>query len=152
MNSDILSNIGNVLVEQIKSVMSDKRIDNTKKTSGSIHKQSSENNLKILGYSPPIEQLEKGRPPGKFAPVEPIREWVRTKLGISDEKEIKSVGFLVNRKIAFEGTNIYIDNSKGLELKNVQQNGIDLIKSQIGEEIRINLKSEINNKLKGLLK
>ena len=54
-----------------------------------------------------IYYLQYGRKPGKFPPVNVIREWVQTKLGITDEKERNSIAYLIGRKIANEGTLIY---------------------------------------------
>ena len=49
------------------------------------------------------EVIEMGRRPGKgFPPVAPITLWAIRKLGVAD-KEAKSVGFLIARKIAKEG-------------------------------------------------
>lgn len=47
--------------------------------------------------------MELGRRPGKFPPSAPIQLWVKRQLGISDPKEIRSVAFLVSRKIARAG-------------------------------------------------
>ncbi len=47
--------------------------------------------------------VELGRRPGKRQPpIEPIALWARRKLGVSD-KEARSVGFLIARKIGREG-------------------------------------------------
>lgn len=50
-----------------------------------------------------IEWVERGRRPGKFPPIDAITLWVRRKLKV-DPKLLKSVGFLVARKIAKKGT------------------------------------------------
>ena len=48
--------------------------------------------------------MESGRRPGaKFPPVQAMLFWVKTRLGIEDEKLAKSVAFLVGRKIAKKG-------------------------------------------------
>ena len=56
------------------------------------------------------EVRELGRRPGKgFPPPGPIELWVRSILGV-DEKKVKSVAFLVARKIAvkgFEGAHMF---------------------------------------------
>lgn len=50
------------------------------------------------------EVIEHGRRPGKaMPPVEPIARWARSILGITDEKEARSVGFAIARKIAVKG-------------------------------------------------
>lgn len=63
-----------------------------------------------------LEFLDKGRGSGKFPNLEAIEKWVRTKLNITDNREAKQVTFLVGRKIAKLGTEIFKDNSKGLQL------------------------------------
>ena len=56
------------------------------------------------------EVIEMGRRPGKgFPPVAPITLWAIRKLGVAD-KEAKSIGFLIARKIArqgFEGAHMF---------------------------------------------
>lgn len=91
-----------------------------------------------------IFYLDKGRGPGKFPPVQNIRDWVRSKLGISDEKEINSVAFLVGRKISETGTEIFKDNSKGIELDKM----IDETLEEIYKELPEVLFLEINTFLK----
>jgi hypothetical protein len=57
---------------------------------------------------------ERGRRPG-WPPREPIEYWVRRKLGISGDKEVRSVAFLVARKIARVGTTGAAMAHKGVE-------------------------------------
>jgi hypothetical protein len=66
-----------------------------------------ENNVLRVYAEDYIYYLQYGRKPGKFPPVNVIREWVQTKLGITDEKERNSIAYLIGRKIANEGTLIY---------------------------------------------
>lgn len=47
--------------------------------------------------------IEKGRRPGKYVPVDPLRDWIKEKLKITNEKELASVSFLINRKIKKHG-------------------------------------------------
>jgi len=47
--------------------------------------------------------MEYGRRPGKFPPPGPMQLWVRRKLRISNQKDIRSIAFLVSRKIARAG-------------------------------------------------
>lgn len=49
------------------------------------------------------EVVEKGRRPGKGVPRGVLRGWIQKKLGISGEKELASVEFLINRKIKLKG-------------------------------------------------
>lgn len=68
------------------------------------------------------EQLVNGREPGAFPPVANIEQWIIDK-GISySDISLSSLAFLIARKIANEGTNIF------------QQGGTDLIDSVITPE------------------
>lgn len=58
----------------------------------------------VVGSAQPhIAYIELGTKP-HFPPIEALEDWVRVKLGISDEKKIHDVAFLVARKIAARGT------------------------------------------------
>lgn len=52
---------------------------------------------------PHVAYIELGTKP-HFPPVEALEDWVRIKLGISDEKRIHDVAYLIARKIAARGT------------------------------------------------
>lgn len=47
--------------------------------------------------------VETGTRP-HFPPIEPLEDWVQQKLGIEDERERRSVAFLIARKISVKGT------------------------------------------------
>lgn len=70
-------------------------------------------------------QLIDGRKAGKFPPISDIMQWVKDK-GIAKnaakESEIKSIAFLIARKIAREGTNYY------------KRGGTDLVSSVVTPE------------------
>jgi hypothetical protein len=53
-----------------------------------------------------IRVLETGRKPGKRPPMQPILEWVETKVRPTDISA-KSLAFLIARKIGKEGTLLY---------------------------------------------
>lgn len=53
-----------------------------------------------VGYAVPVEA--GARP--HFPPRGPLELWVRRKLGIADEREVRSVAFLIGRAIARRGT------------------------------------------------
>lgn len=50
--------------------------------------------------------VEKGRKPGKFPPKQPILDWIEAK-GIVADISKESLAFLIQRKIAKEGTTAY---------------------------------------------
>ena len=48
--------------------------------------------------------VEYGRRAGKFPPIDVIAEWVHKKLRVKDERESRSIGFLIARTIARHGS------------------------------------------------
>tara|TARA_R110002167_G_scaffold81296_2_gene222669 strand:+ start:4291 stop:4758 length:468 start_codon:yes stop_codon:yes gene_type:complete len=69
-----------------------------------------------------IEQLVNGREPGKFPPIAAIEKWIGDK-GISAfDISVSSLAFLIARKIAREGTEIF------------KKGGTDLVDSVITPE------------------
>ena len=144
---DVLNKNGELIVQDFKNVMSSKNLDNTGGTSKSLKSKVSGSSLSILGDRH-FQQLNFGRKPGKFAPVKKIQDWVRTKLGISDLKEIKSIGFLVNRKIAKKGTTIFNNRAKGIELDKREEFGTKLIQKSVTNLIQITISSNISEQLR----
>lgn len=57
----------------------------------------------VATSQPHVAYVELGTRP-HFPPVEALEDWVRVKLGISDEKRIHGVAYLIARKIAARGT------------------------------------------------
>lgn len=146
--TEVLENIGDELIEEIRQIMQDKNLNDSKGTSESLKREATENTLDMRG-SEVFTWLNRGRSPGKFAPPPVIQEWVASKLGITG-KENKSIAFLVNRKLKEKGSSIYLDNSKGIELDKIREKGVELIKRKIGSAILLKLKSEININLRGM--
>ena len=60
-------------------------------------------NVKVEFAAEYASVVEFGRRAGKYPPVQPIRDWVKKKGIASDEKGIKSAGFLISRKIKEKG-------------------------------------------------
>ena len=100
----------NNLKRDISDAMAIKNLDSSGNASASLRVD----NNKLLGADY-IYYLDQGRAPGKFPPPRNLIEWVRQKLNVTNS-EAKSAAFLIGRKISREGTAIYNDKSKGLEL------------------------------------
>ena len=110
------------LNEDIRQTLAAKKIDNTKEAANSLRIDVDEQRERVrsLGVFY-IYFLDVGRKPGKFPPVDVIEEWART-------KPVEANPYLVARKIAREGTEIYKNRSKGLEL--------DKKRNRLQQEIR----------------
>lgn len=76
------------------------------------------------------EQLEFGRRPGRFPPIDAIEAWISNK-GIQSEISTRSLAFLIARKIAQDGTKYF------------QQGGTDLIDGVITDEVLQNVIDQI---------
>ena len=146
---DILEEIGNELIEEIRKRLSDKGINNTGIASRSLNTKATDIKLEIKGLRY-IGALDKGRRPGRFPPVDAIRDWVAQKLGISGN-ENDSIAYLIGRKIANEGTSIYQDKSKGIELESIVDMGIKLIKKRVTAKLLIDIKAKIIDLSKGAM-
>ena len=75
---------------------------------GSIHGEVVSYGASLAGVvGTPLEYgevVEMGRRPGKrMPPVEALIPWVRSILGITEEKEQRGVAFVIARKISIEG-------------------------------------------------
>ena len=101
--------------QSIKDTLVRKGISDTGSAAASLKTKQDGNKYQSVGNDY-IEVLDKGRGPGKFAPPIDIQAWVMSKLGITGVPELKQVAYAVNLKIKQEGTAIYKDNSKGLEI------------------------------------
>jgi hypothetical protein len=72
--------------------------------------------------------LETGRKPGKFAPPQAIQDYVKAKFKISNEKEVRSIAFLINRKLKENGSILYQRGgnsgviSKSINAQNISDN------------------------------
>lgn len=66
-----------------------------------------------------FQQQIKGRRPGRFPPIKSILEWIDAK-GISfDGISKKSLAFVIARKIAKKGTDIFLRKSPALDVKKI---------------------------------
>lgn len=104
--------------ESIREALASKKINNTKEASDSLRIEiDKQNNIfRSIGIFY-LEFLDTGRGHGKHPPFNPISEWVAIKLGITDIDENKRVTFAIMNKIAKLGTEIFRNNSEGIELE-----------------------------------
>lgn len=110
--------------DQIVVELKQKHIELGMKASGqwldSLEVEASETNARIYGEDY-TEYLVNGREPGKFPPIDAIKQWIDDK-GIVSDIPVSSLAFLIARKIANEGTEYY------------KQGGTDLIDAVITPE------------------
>lgn len=96
---------------EIQATLDAKGITDTGRAKRSIHlevdKDKGTVTSKGVDY---LEALNTGRGPGKFPPPENMQQWAARKIGD------KKAAFPVGKKISEEGTEIYKDNTKGIQL------------------------------------
>lgn len=85
---------------------------------------------KIEG-TPYTRQLQFGRKPGKFPPLAAIEQWIRDK-NIQPDIPIRSLAYLIARKIAKEGTKYFKQGGTDLVDSVVTPERIDSIIAQVG--------------------
>lgn len=65
-----------------------------------------------------VQVLEDGRSPGKMPPVDAIKQWILDK-NIQFEGSLDSVSFLIRRKIAQSGTDLFMKGGRSGVISNV---------------------------------
>ena len=120
--SELINNTAALIEEfvmnPIKDDLNSKGIDNTGRAAESLRVEAREDQDRVILWGIDyIEFLNKGRGPGKFPPEQAIRDWVVVKLGLEGDELERVIG-LIRVKIADEGTTIFKDNSRGIQLEN----------------------------------
>jgi hypothetical protein len=125
----ITANALNGLKSKIQATLAAKNLDATGEASISLEVNGSQ----LLGNDY-LYYLDKGRAPGKFPPT--MYGWVNNKLGLSGS-EAKQVDFLVRRKISREGTEIFKNKSKGLELNQLIEEMLEDLTKELPDEVAV---------------
>jgi hypothetical protein len=94
-----------------------------------------------------------GRRPGKFAPPDAILQWMADK-GIkpnNPKTSLKSLAYLINRKIATKGTDIYTGKREGLSFQDITggenyEEMINNLKERKVAEVLSFMKAELTGK------
>jgi len=134
------------LVEQfnqsIRDDLSSKGIDNTQEAANSMRIEVNERKNSVTSYGIfYMYYLDKGRAPGRFPPVDVITEW-------AVNKPVEISPYLIGRKIAREGTEIFKNSSKGIELDKKRKALLD----ELNREAPRWAKQDLLVKMKGINK
>lgn len=138
----ILDEVGRVVSDRLVNDIKTKRVTKygavnaSGKLAESVRYDVTNNGETLRVYAEDyIYYLVHGRKNGKRPPKQAIREWIDAK-GISPDGISKdSLAFLIARKIGESGTTIY------------QQGGSDLVSDIITDELVIQVKQELNDRL-----
>lgn len=104
------------------------------------------NKIQLIGVNY-IDYLVNGRPPGKFPPVDKIREYVRRN-GIQMEIDGRiltedQAAYVIGRSIALEGTKIFRGEKQGVELEKIVDNWTKKLLKDIGNNAVEKVKTEL---------
>lgn len=135
--------------------MVEENINDTGFASDSIRHEIVESNgtIKATVYAVDyLEILNTGRGAGTPPPVDKIFNWVKSKLGITEENEAKKVAFAIRQKIANKGTNIFLDNSKGIEIEGKVSDLINSLNLSLPENATRDFRFEFDKFLKEAIK
>lgn len=138
---DYLDRLGEEILKGIKQSFSDKDLNDTRSAVNSLSYTVKGNSLIIEGIAR-VLFLEFGRSGGTMPPIDKLQGWVERKLGVAPE-ESRSVAFAVAKKIEKEGTNIFTDRSKGLQIEIT----LEMINKKFLEEFTDKLGAEITSGL-----
>lgn len=130
---DILTIAGATFVKEIKNEFDEKKLNDTKAARNSISFKTKGTTLRIEGKLRTIF-LQDGRKAGKFPPINVIQGWVERKLNVPKE-ESRGVAFVIARKIAQKGTDIFTDKAKGLQLELILDSMQTLLLAEISKEV-----------------
>lgn len=110
-----------------------KRFNTTEKASKSLRTEAKDTSGALYGAKY-IYQLKYGRKPGKFPPIEAILNWIRDKrIQPNDGISERSLAFLISRKIAKKGTNIFQKKTEPLNVEDkIQELNLAFMKNLDG--------------------
>lgn len=93
--------------------------------------------------------LDRGRRKGKYAPPRAIQNWVRNKGIETDERKVKTVAFLINRKIFQEGIKASQWLTRAIDFVTRDAAGlVDAANAKDGQVFINNLVNETNRRLR----
>lgn len=140
---EILSKAGDEFVNDLRKQFTALGLNDTHKAEKALSSSVSKGTLKIDGLLRTVV-LITGRKNGKFPPLEPIEKWAIRKLGV-DEKEAKGIAFVIARKIAKKGTDIYTGKSKGLQIELIINDINKDLQEKVNEEIALGVTESVLN-------
>lgn len=135
-----------------KDIIQDIHAKNISKGDLGMHIQQKKNEGQLWGYAY-WYFLVFGRKPGKQPPIESIMGWIERK-GITSSIGIKSLAFLIARKIGKLGTDIYRGERPGLYIftildarnKEFKEQLTDFYRTEISREIKLGLTTVFHKK------
>lgn len=118
------------VAEALKQDQSQKDMKASGASAASLREESSETGGALYGSNYWQFQIT-GRGPGKFPPIENILAWLATR-NIQADISPRSLAFLIARKIARVGSDIFRGTKEGIDFKGILAAHMDKLKSNLG--------------------
>lgn len=115
----LVDDISDDIIKTSRMILRTEDINFTGGLSDKISKSKTGNVSYIIYDSPYAELVEDGMPPGMYIDIKQLREWVRKKLGITDERALGVATGNIFNKIVNQGIEPtrFLDKSLDLVLK-----------------------------------
>jgi hypothetical protein len=124
--------------DSIVKALDSKNISNTREAAKSLYVDYGNDFVRSIGIFY-LEFLDTGRGPGKMPPIAPIQKWAKVKFSV-DDKEAEQIAWGVAKNIKKVGTEIFRNNSKGIELSKkivtLRKSVIEIVQEQAVIEIK----------------
>lgn len=142
INKQTIFGVLEVIRKRIIQDQQAKHIRASGKSAQSLKIEEVRNGGQLIG-SDYFQQQITGRKPGKFPPIKPILQWIDDK-GLSlDKITKKGLAFIIARKIAEKGTDIFRKKRSGLEVNEIVNQSLPSLKDQLIKAGKIEIKTAI---------
>lgn len=95
--------VGTEIIMNVKGILRDQGINFTQDLSNSFSLVMMNGKASVESNSPYAHFVDRGMLGGHIVNIDALRDWVRIKVGIDDEKELESVTWAIAHKIQKEG-------------------------------------------------
>ena len=97
-----------------------------------------------------VSFLIVGRGPGGFPPPEDIVEWIQARGIVPEDMTLNQLAFLIGRKIAERGTDIYEGTAPGIPLDQIVETAFDKIESEAEFLLAVQANEDLKKSLNSL--
>lgn len=117
-------------IEDIRLDQQAKGMKASGQSSDSLRVETTTDSGRLIG-SISFRFQRDGRGPGGFPPVQNIQDWIRAKGIQTDSISIESLAYLIGRKIARQGSDIFMGRKPGLDIDGAINKNIPELKKSL---------------------
>ncbi len=134
---EIKERAAQIVLEEAQSIIESAIFDEGE-LAGSGRIEVDEDDIQVLFDAPYAGSVEFGRDPGSRPPLEPILEWVKRRLGITDEKRARRVAWAICDRIEERGipARPFLRPARAKGAQYLQNAGAEL-ERKLGQRVRL---------------